>query len=757
MEQDVRNVEGFPERSLRDLYYVIFRHKGKVLACFLAVMVTVTLGTFLMSEIYRSEAKILLQVGRESVTLDPTAATGQIISVSQDRENEINSELEILNSRDLAEGVVDAVGPAAILKEPGDAANADAGASSQGVRRSVDILTALGLRKPLNERELAIETVMANLGFEVLKKSNIIALSYEARDPELAQAVLARLIMLYMDKHINVHRTPGSFEFFANQTNDLRGQLTQYEKELMDLKNQTGIASLQEQRRIILERMGSLKKNAEAAEAAAAASRAKVQAMKRELSGLPETIETSKTTGHANPGADGMRERLYELELKEQDLLSRYREDSIPVQEVRRQIAEARGLLDKEERTRTQVTRALNEAHQQVKLALLSEEATLNSLQAKAQALKDQLSAAQGELTAINYSEVRIAQLEREMDIEEKSYRKYTDNLEQARIDNALEMQKISNISVVQPATLPIKHVRPRKKLNLALGFFLGIMGGLGLAFVSEYVDHSLKRPEDVEERLKLPTLLAIAKLKAEKPSLLAGRTRKAVLALPPPVAYKAAKAALAPSQEAGAFQEEQWDRLVFSLNGFKDAPRVLAVTSCQGGEGVTTVASNLAQSLARHHADERVLLVDVDPRSEKGKQSGGRQESGSRKGEGSGGKVKVLHRRSEPNLDFLSTGKMVHYLPNLYDSRAFSDLLNSWRKAYAYVLFDVPPLNELASGVQLARLADGVILVVEAERVRWEVVQQARDRLEKVHANVLGVVLNKRRYPIPEWLYRTL
>jgi uncharacterized protein involved in exopolysaccharide biosynthesis len=107
-----------------------------------------------------------------------------------------------------------------------------------------------------------------------------------------------------------------------------------------------------------------------------------------------------------------------------------------------------------------------------------------------------------------------MAKLQRELSLQEKNYRKYSENREQARIDQALEMKKISNISLIQQATAFMKPVKPRKVLNLALGFFLGLVGGLGLAFFSEYLDHSIRRPEDVEEKLQLQVFASIPYLK---------------------------------------------------------------------------------------------------------------------------------------------------------------------------------------------------------------------------------------------------
>jgi uncharacterized protein involved in exopolysaccharide biosynthesis len=219
-----------------------------------------------------------------------------------------------------------------------------------------------------------------------------------------------------------------------------------------------------------------------------------------------------ETTGNPHHSVDLMRARLYDLELKEQDLLSKYTETSKPVQEVRRQLAEAKALLAKEDPSRTQVTQGLSEAHKQTELALLAERANLSSLRAKAREQRIQFASARNDLKAINDSEVSLLQVQREVGIQEANYKKYFDKLEQARIDHALEMVKISNISVVQPATYPIKPVRPKKLLNIALGLFLGIFGAIGLAFISEYMDHTFKKPEDITQILDLPILATIPK-----------------------------------------------------------------------------------------------------------------------------------------------------------------------------------------------------------------------------------------------------
>ena len=115
---------------------------------------------------------------------------------------------------------------------------------------------------------------------------------------------------------------------------------------------------------------------------------------------------------------------------------------------------------------------------------------------------------------------MRLTRLQREMEIQDSNYRKYAASLEQSRIDHELEMQKISNISVVQKASYSVKPVRPNTIVNLAVGFFLGLFGGLGLAFFSEYLDHSIKKPEDINNKLHLPMLAAIPLMTAPELSI---------------------------------------------------------------------------------------------------------------------------------------------------------------------------------------------------------------------------------------------
>lgn len=509
------NQEKIPENSLRDMYYLLFRHKWKVVIFFLAAVFIITFVTFILPEIYVSEARLLVRLGRESVALDPTVTTNQYVSVFQSREQEINSEIEILRSRELAEMVIDKIGADIILSKP-DEITADDSTTTGAARNTVretrkrvrsltskpaHVLAQVDLLDELEERDRAILEIINNLNIEVGKQSNIISLSYEAKSAYLAHLVVEEMIDAYLEKHIEVYAPKGSYEFFTDQTTSLQKQLEETERNLVDLKNKTGVASLDEQRTNILERIHTIQGQIDTNSSERAATDSKVRELEQILDSLPEMVDSEKINANIYMHAD-----LYKLQLKEQDLLSEFSEKSIEVKEVRRQIREATRLLD----SNPQITEGINTTQKQIELDLLQARSELAALVSRADELNLLLSEARRELTNINNQEASLQQMERKRTIQENNYLKYYNNLEQARIDEELQKQKLSNISIIQSATLPMKPVRPNKLMNITLGFLLALFGSIGLAFFSEHLDHSIKTTRDIEERIKIRTLAVI-------------------------------------------------------------------------------------------------------------------------------------------------------------------------------------------------------------------------------------------------------
>jgi uncharacterized protein involved in exopolysaccharide biosynthesis len=523
-----------PETTLRsssplqDVWRALVRHKGKTAACFLAITASAALLVFLLPKTYQSEGKLLVRLGRENATLDPTVTLSQeaVVAVPLSRESEINSVVEILQSRSLLEKVADEIGPAALLHAPQQSDEA-AGPAGWLTRSGRAVAAALGALRRLPERWLdgqtlddhqrAVALLTKNVHVAAARKSNVVQVLFEGRSPEMAQAVVARLLALYLDEHARLNRPRGAYQFFSQQAARLHEELMKKEAALCDLKTSTSLPAPEQQRQALAGRVARLQDELLQAEAAETVSRTKVEQVKRRLAGLPETQIIAHTEGVGNEGTDRIREQLYMLQLKSEDAHSRYTDAHPRMQQLQEQLSQARKIVDSQPPTRTHVTGGPSRLYEEAQAALLVEEPLLASWQSRAGVLGNQLAQVRGQLRAFNEDQLRIAQLERDVELCQANYRKYSVNLEQARIDQALEAERMSNLSVVQPASYEPRAVRPQRAMSMALGMVLGLLGGVGLALAADSRDRRLRSPEDLETKLSLPALGAVPRLRGKQ------------------------------------------------------------------------------------------------------------------------------------------------------------------------------------------------------------------------------------------------
>ncbi len=531
----------WPSLTFSDVYRALVTQRRKAAICFLAVTATVAIVTLLWPKSYRSEGKLLVRLGRENATLDATVTMGpdSVVAVPLSREAEINSHVEILQSRTLLEQVVDKIGPAAVL-HPGQAP-APAGAASGG--KSASRAGAMGMigdalaaviswpqrwigGAALSDRDRAVAVLADGLHVAVPKKSDVVQVVYEGRTPELAHAVVAQLLSSYIDEHARLNRPQGSLRFFTEQAGRLARELAGKEAALRDLKTATGLASPEQQLQALVTRAARLQDELMQDEAAQAVSETRVQSLRRQVADLPQTRVLAQTDGFGNDGTDRMREQLYALQLKREEARSNYTAAHPKMQQLQEQIAEAERIVDRQPPTRTQLTTGASRFYDDVRAALLVEEPLLASLQAKTGVLRGQVAEVRGQLKTFNGDQMRIAALLRDVELRQADYRKYAANVEQARIDQALETERMSNLSIVQPASYEPRFVRPQTALNLALGLLLGLTGGVGVAVVADGRDRRLRTGEDVERTLGLTALGTIPQLHTRHLALQAGRRK---------------------------------------------------------------------------------------------------------------------------------------------------------------------------------------------------------------------------------------
>lgn len=491
--------------GLGDFVTALFRNKKKVAFVPLLILSLAALFILFAPREYQSEAKLFMQIGRESVNLDPTATTGDTISLqSTTRDHEIVTVMESIKSRGTIEKVVDQLGADVVLGKDGvgeKKPNFLVKTLRTGVGKVVQLLQQID---PISDRERAIILIERNLDIEAENDSTLITATYDAETPELAQLVVQKLLDVYRNEHRRLHRTSGSRDFFAQQHDKLKSQLDDCVDQLRLAKNRMGVVSVESRRGTLESRMASIEISLYENLQELAANRARVADIKKQLAATPERLVSAETTV-PNTGTDLLREQVFELQVLMLDQQAKYSDDHPSLMATRNQLKEAQAMLDAESVDRRETTNDINPNHRQLTLSLAQEGSQLAGVVAQNNKLNEQRGTVAADLKQLNDFELEIDQLNREVSLARTNYFRYAENLEKARIDEELDEKAISNAIEAQAATLAQKPIRPNKLLIAALSVMLSAFSVGALVLVSEKLSNPIYKEEQLEESLQLP------------------------------------------------------------------------------------------------------------------------------------------------------------------------------------------------------------------------------------------------------------
>jgi len=496
----------FLERSpFWDELFLVLRKRASAIA--LVLLATVGGAYFalqFMTEKYQSDTSLLIKIGRENAQVPATVGNGGFLSTGVRRED-LNSEVQMFRSRRLIEEVVDSLGADAFRFEPKPpqtifqavkyyAKRTYRWAKKQGQA----LLVWANLRKELTERENAILTIEESLSVEAEKESDVLTANLVMPDPKLSAEVLGMLVQRYVDMHVEVRKNGEVKEFFEEELAKLKVQLYEMDKEQERLLKQWDLADAAQQRALLLQRLSDTEALADANEAERAKLLQQRAAMDSRLEALPANYPREEVRIR-NPSRETINQRITALRLEKEQLLSRYQRDSEPVKSVEEQLAGLEKLLESEATTHFDsattephpVRRDFMQKREEVNVAI----AGLEAQSAELEVLGGQL---RRRLAAVNEGEDRLDEILRQRRVVEESYHAYSARMEDARISEALDAQRIANVSVVTPPTMPIEPIYPRKLLIMALSFPVGLVLGLGLALLLEYFNERIDSERDL-------------------------------------------------------------------------------------------------------------------------------------------------------------------------------------------------------------------------------------------------------------------
>lgn len=501
--------------SIKALIESVFRHRGKLVAYNLLVLLGVLALILWAPRKYGSEAKVWLKIGRQNTHLDPTAAMGTTIGVQRTtQEDEIKSVLDVINSRGVIESVVDSLSPEVVLgDEPLPGQEPKPASSLAPLIKSLGTLNPFKQIDPIGPREEAVREIESELAVDAQRKSNVVSIRYAADDPRLAQAVVTNVLEAYKRRHNEIHQTKGSQKFFKEQRALLRNRVEQCANEVKAAKDKIGIASIAGQKAMLEEEMLAVERERLTTNQKLAESKALVKELESLIKSNPEYVQAEERSV-PNTGRDSLRGQLFTLQMERMKLEQTYSDDNPLVLAAQAREEKAASMLTEDDERRSETVTTLNKIHQDLALDLAKAKAGIAGQGAMLSTLEEQETGIRKRMAAVNQSEIDLAELERELRLAESNFLSYSEKYEDARVDEALNQSAISNIGIAQEPTYQEKPVSPALLLLLALGAAAMIGGSVAITvFCHTIFDRDLMTERDTEnlsETLSIPVVVAI-------------------------------------------------------------------------------------------------------------------------------------------------------------------------------------------------------------------------------------------------------
>ena len=486
--------------TLRDVVMPVFRQRRLVTLVFLGIFLGAILGALLLPPKYEAEMKILVNRERVDavVTPDPDNVNGPGI-VPAVSEEDMNSEVELVKSRDLLERVVLACGLNEERKSPWNRLVERTG----NIVRHTETTTETRLAR-------AVQDLQERLIVDPMKKTTLIRVTYVSRDPRLSAHVLQTLATMYQEKHASVHRPPGTFQFFDQETQRYRAELAGAETTLNQFDSREGVIEAATQKQLVLQQLSQFEAGWQQAQAHAYEAKQRATALRAQANSTPQRqITQMAKIGNAQLLAN-LESTLLTLQLKRTEMLSKYAPTYPPVVDVETQIATARrAIADAEESPVQQITTDRLPAQDWIATELARADTDRAAMNAQADATAKVVQHYQAIAKNLDEKGTRQADLARNVKTAEDSYLLYVRKREEARISDALDSKKIVNVSIAEAATVP---ALPAMHLGWMLigGFFAASIVSVGTAYGVDRLDASFRTPDELNRFLDLKVLASI-------------------------------------------------------------------------------------------------------------------------------------------------------------------------------------------------------------------------------------------------------
>ena len=677
---------------IRDYLRVLHKHRLLILGVVALTVAVVAFVSFRTQPVYQASAR--LEISGE---IPDMANLRELFMQMPASDDFLQTQVRILESNDLAMQTVRAL---RLYEQPEFAFRKTAAAS--------------GVPFTAAEEANLIDAFKSRLRVEAVRGSRLVDVHIESTDPKLAADMANTLADLYVENNFRKksESTMQATEWMSGQLREMKTKMEQSHEALVKYERDNQIFALNEGQNVTITKLGELNHEVTEAEAERIAKESQSQLVaSRRLDDIPAVAQSMLI--------QDLDRRLSILKGENADARSTLGPNHPRVQRLELQITEIKSQLEHE---KLQVANRIESEYQ----AALRKE----------QLLRKSLDAQKTEANILNSRLVEYSLLKREYETNQQLYESLLQRLKEAGISSGL---RSNNILVVDRARQPQVPDRPKKLVNILMGLMVGLVLGAVMAIFNEYLDNSVKVPEDVERLVNLPVLGIIPAVS----SINGGAPRRALPGLRsmPQQASELATIAQPQSVVSEAYRAL---RTAILLSTAKQPPQTILVSSGQPREGKTTTALNLAITLAQR--GDRVVLIDTDLRRPRVHRAFGlTNDFGLSSYLAGNSPLDQLARpvAQIPNLFVITSGPTPPNPAELLSSETIEGMFVELRRQFDFIVMDSPPAITVADSMILAEHADGVMLVVHGAVTTRETLKHTTKLMTSVNAHILGVVLN--------------
>jgi len=712
------------EVDLREYWGVIRRRRWTIITVSLCLLLAAGLWVFTARPMFTAKGTLLIEKEPNILTFE------EIFQIESFRDDYYQTQYKLLQSRALALNVVDRLN---LGEKEEFGAGRRSGKSPEGDGSA-------------RRREL-VNAFLSRLEVKPLRMTRLVDISFKSHDPTLAADGVNTLFETFIDMSVEAkyEATEQATAFLSQEITNLRKGITGMEKEMQSYGVEKNIVALSDKETTILEKLGGLNRALTEAQIELSNKKANYEEIKNASPDyLPEALN--------NPLIQRLREDYVKLSREFTKKQETFYPEYPEMQRLKTELESAKVLLQNE--TQNLIKGAYSEYQAALKKALSLEDA-FNRQKKEAYTLNS---------NSIVYNSLKI-EIQNKQNLLETLLRRQSETGVSARLKGL----RTANVRIVDRAEVPVSPSSPKKKQTLFLALFIGLLGGIGLAFLFEHLDNSIKSIEDVDKYAGLPTLGIVPafSLNGYGPRYGEDRAQKAMrikilesidrrvpsggkgrgVAAPEggPDGDGGRTIELITSTDPKSNYSECYRSIRTSLllSGAESSLKSLIVTSPLPAEGKTATVSNLAVTLAQ--MNKKVVLIDADLRKArlhrifKTKNLNGLTKylTGSLE-------VRDLLRPTEVrNLYLINSGPLPPNPTELLGSERMAALVRTLREEFNFILFDTPPILAVSDAMVLGPVIDGVILIVWGGKTPREALMRAKENLDLLKVKSLGVIIN--------------